>query len=67
MKHNDLADKLYTLSAFVRHDYPEKDVLANAILDAAGDAKKLSMEIAAYKMAVKTLEAKLRDARRRAR
>jgi len=66
MKRNDLADKLYTLSAFARCDYPDKDVLADALLDAARDAKKVSLEIAAYKMSVKSLEAKLRDARSRA-
>lgn len=67
MKHNDLVSNLYALSAFARHDYPKKDILADAILSVARDAKKMSMEVAAYKMAVKSLEAKLADARERAR
>jgi hypothetical protein len=40
MKRNDLSDKLYTLSAFARCDYPDKDVLADALLDAARELRK---------------------------
>lgn len=58
MKSNTLVDSLYALSAFAKHGCP-RDELAEGIMNAAAEAKKMSREVMAYKMAVKSLEAKL--------